>query len=69
MSRTNPVSSAPYFFAFPYFLDSTSTFSIPYPASGPDIKSFILGSETEFRIVLQGYDELGRPVTIPVSKF
>ena len=39
------------------------------PASVPDLKSFILGSETEIRIVLLGYDELGRPVTIPVNAF
>jgi hypothetical protein len=44
-------------------------FSIRYPATAPDIESFILGSETEMRIVLQGYDELGRQVTIPVSAF
>jgi hypothetical protein len=29
----------------------------------------ILGSETEIKIVLHGYDEIGRPVTIPVNGF
>ena len=49
--------------------DDSRTLSIGYPASVPDLKFFILGSETEIRIVLQGYDELGRPVTILVSQF
>jgi len=44
-------------------------FSVRYPAPDTDLKSVILGSETEMRIVLQGYDDLGRPVTIPVSMF
>ena len=48
--------------------DNARTISIGYPASVPDIKSFILGSETELRIVLHGYDEIGRPVTIPVNR-
>jgi hypothetical protein len=49
--------------------DSSKTLAIRYPASGQDLKSVILGSETELKIVLHGYDELGRPVTIPVSRF
>jgi hypothetical protein len=48
--------------------DNSRTLSIRYPASVPNLKSFILGSETEIRIVLQGYDEIGRPVTIPVNR-
>ena len=49
--------------------DNAKTLSISYPTSVPDLKSFILGSETELRIVLHGYDELGRPVAVPVSTF
>jgi hypothetical protein len=49
--------------------DSARTLLICYPASVADLKSFILGSETEIRIVLHGYDEIGRPVTIPVGQF
>jgi len=49
--------------------DNSRMFSIRYRASGQDLKSFILGSETEISIVLQGYDELGRPLTIPVKMF
>jgi|WetSurMetagenome_2_1015567.scaffolds.fasta_scaffold161518_1 hypothetical protein len=49
--------------------NNARTLLIGYPASAPGIKSFILGSETEIRIVLHGYDEIGRPVTIPVGQF
>jgi len=49
--------------------DNTKTLSIHYPASVPDLKSFILGSETEIKIVLYGHDEVGRSVTIPVGRF
>jgi hypothetical protein len=49
--------------------DSARTLLICYPASVADLKSFILGSETKIKIVLQGYDEIGRPVTIPVNEF
>ena len=49
--------------------DDARTLSIAYPASVPDLKSFILGSETEIKIVLHGHDEIGRPVTIPVNEF
>ena len=48
--------------------DNAGMLLIRYPASVPDLKSFILSSETEIKIVLQGYDEIGRPVTIPVSQ-
>jgi len=49
--------------------DNTTTFPISYPASVSDLKSFLLGSETETRIVLHGYDEVGRPVSLTVSGF
>jgi len=49
--------------------DNARTLLIGYPASVPDLKSFILGSETDIKIVLHGYDEIGRPVTIPVNEF
>lgn len=49
--------------------DNAKTLAISYPASVPDFKSFILGSETEIRIVLHGYDEVGRPVSLQVNGF
>jgi hypothetical protein len=49
--------------------DNARTLSIHYPAFVPDLKSFILGSETEIRIVLHGYDEIGRPVSLQVNGF
>jgi len=49
--------------------DNAKMLAIRYPASVPDFKSVILGSETEIRIVLHGYDEIGRLVTIPVNGF
>jgi len=49
--------------------DNAKTLTIHYPASVPDLKSFILGSETEIKIVLYGHDEVGRSVTIPVGRF
>jgi len=49
--------------------DGVGTLTIRYPASVADLKSFILGSENEISILLHGYDEIGRPVTIPVNEF
>lgn len=49
--------------------DNATTFLVVYPASVRDLKSFLLGSECEVSIVLHGYDEVGRPVTIPISQF
>jgi hypothetical protein len=49
--------------------DNARTLSVAYPASVQNLKSFLLGSETEVSIVFHGYDEIGRPVTIPVSQF
>ena len=49
--------------------DNAKTLAIRYPASVRDLKSLILGSETEVKIVLHGYDEIGRPVIIPVNEF
>ena len=48
---------------------NASTLSIRYPSSVSDFKSSILGSETEIKVVLHGYDEIGRSVAIPVSRF
>ena len=49
--------------------DNARTLSVAYPTSVSNFKSFLLGSETEIRIVLHGYDEAGRPVRVPVSQF
>ena len=48
--------------------DNARTLSVACPASVSDLKSFLLGSESEIRIVLHGYDEVGRPVRVPVSQ-
>ena len=49
--------------------DNARTLSVAYPASIRDLKSFMLGSETDLKIVLHGYVEIGRPVIIPVNEF
>ena len=49
--------------------DNSKTLSVNCPPQSPDLKSMILGSERQARITLRGYDELGRPITIPVQNF
>lgn len=46
-----------------------ASFSIPCPPPEQNIKSLLYGSERQLRIVLYGYDEIGRPLSIPVNKF
>jgi len=47
--------------------ENSQTFSIPNPAVDTSLKSFILGAENQVRIVLQGHDEIGRPLSLPVT--
>jgi len=45
------------------------TLNIPFPSPDTSLKSLILGSETRIDIVLQGHDEIGRPLSIRVNSF
>jgi len=47
--------------------EKSQTFSIPIPVFDTNLKSFILGSENHTKILLRGYDELGRPLSLPVN--
>ena len=49
--------------------EKTEMLYIPLPSPDTDLKSLILGSETRIDIILQGHDELGRPLSIRVNSF
>jgi hypothetical protein len=49
--------------------DNGKTLSVNSRAQAPNLKSMILGTERQARITLRGYDEIGRPITVPVQKF
>jgi len=44
-------------------------FSLSCPPPNQNIKSLLYGSERQLRIVLYGYDEIGRVLSLPVSSF
>jgi hypothetical protein len=46
--------------------DNSQAFSIPNPIPERGLKSIILGSENQVKIVLNGYDEIGRPLSLQV---
>ena len=48
------------------FNNISQTISIPNPIPERDLKSLILGSQNQVKIVLHGYDEIGRPLSLPV---
>ena len=43
--------------------------NVPFPSLDTSLKSLILGSETRIDIILQGHDEIGRPLSIRVNSF
>ena len=45
----------------------SQTVTVPNPVKGADLKSIILRADTRLRLRLDGYDEIGRPVTVPVA--
>jgi hypothetical protein len=49
--------------------DGSKTFSITSPSQAQNLKSMLLGTERQAKITLKGYDELGRPITIPAQDF
>jgi hypothetical protein len=49
--------------------DSSRAFCIPIPIPERGLKSLLFGSEDQVKIVLNGYDEIGRPLSLPVNKF
>ena len=49
--------------------DTSQIFKIPIALPDPGISSLILGAEDRFHIVLHGYDEVGRVLSLPVKKF
>lgn len=49
--------------------DSAERFTLPIPSPDQTLKSAILGSTNQARIVLRGYDELGKAVSLPVNRF
>ena len=46
---------------------SSQTFSIANPYPTPNFKQFILGTQTQMNIVLHGYDEIGRHLSVTVQ--
>lgn len=48
--------------------ENSQTLNIPNPTPDTGIKDLILGADTKINILLQGYDEVGRPVSVPVKK-
>lgn len=55
----------------PVYVKGTSeTLHIPKPAYSENaFKGLLLGTEIQLRIALCGYDELGRPISVPVTDF
>jgi hypothetical protein len=49
--------------------DGSKTFLITSPSQVQNLKSMLLGTEMQAKITLKGYDELGRPITLPVQDF
>ena len=49
--------------------NNTQIFLIPKLAVGSTFKNLILGSETHLKILLHGYDEMGRQVSLSVKDF
>ncbi|PKN62626.1 MAG: hypothetical protein CVU57_23545 [Deltaproteobacteria bacterium HGW-Deltaproteobacteria-15] len=48
---------------------SAERFMLPLPAPDQSLKAAILGSTNQVRIILRGYDELGKAVSLPVNRF
>lgn len=46
---------------------SSKTFNITNPSPAPNLKKFILGTQTQISIVLHGYDEVGRQLSVTVQ--
>jgi len=49
--------------------EKAETINIPHPPLDASLRSLILGSETRMDIVLQGHDEIGRPLSLRVNSF
>jgi len=49
--------------------EKAETFNVPLLSPDTSLKSLLLGSETRIDIVLQGHDEIGRPLSIRVNSF
>ena len=47
--------------------DSAGRVTIPVPGEKNGLKSLLMGSTRNLAITLTGYDEIGRPVSLPVS--
>ena len=48
---------------------NSQTFSLPNPMPELSLKHLFLGTEAQMKIVLQGYDEAGRQISVPVQDF
>lgn len=49
--------------------NNSQNFLIPKPAVGSTVKNLILGAETHLKVILHGYDEMGRQVSLSVKDF
>jgi hypothetical protein len=49
--------------------ESLAVLKISIPISRIGLRSFLLGSETEINVILKGYDEVGRPISLPTNSF
>jgi len=49
--------------------ESSARITLPNPAPPKSLGSFFLGSRHSSRLFLRGHDEIGRPVSVPVSGF
>lgn len=45
----------------------SKTFNIPYPANDSHIRQMILGTEIQTKIMFNGYDEIGRKISVTVE--
>ena len=49
--------------------NNSQTFLIRKPSIGATFKNFLLGAETQVKIILHGFDEMGREVRVTVKDF
>jgi hypothetical protein len=46
---------------------SSEKVRIPIPSPKEDLKSVLLGRETQINVILKGHDEVGRPISLPAN--
>jgi len=51
-----------------YLNGNSKIFDLPYFNPDPSMKQYILGTEIQMKIILQGHDEIGRKISVAVQK-